>query len=417
VLNELVEQARKISEPRLLIRTVSQRISEILHVPHISVLLRSGEAFRLAQALGLSLHGPILLPEGSSTIRRLARAEGPTLLYGHAVDKWIDEAGEQEKQLLEQMNAELLVPLPGRERLLGVMTLGPKQSEDAYSPSDLTLLGAIGTQTGLGLEIADLADCLAHEAAQRAAINRELEIAREVQQRLFPQSVPTIPGVSIAGFCRPAQGCGGDYYDFIELGDGRLGLAIGDVSGKGIPAALLMAGLRACLRTMTLVGPMDLAQLMERLNELIYESSAVNRYATFFFSIYDSSTRKLTYVNAGHNPPFLLREGSNGAKESIRLEAGGPVIGLLPKLAYQEQSLVLQSGDLLLTYTDGISEAMTENDEEWGEERMMLAADTVRHGCAEDVLRTVFAAADQFTGSAPQHDDMTLLVLKVCSGT
>jgi len=307
----------------------------------------------------------------------------------------------------------VLLPLPGREKLMGLMTLGPKQSEEAYSPSDLRLLGSVGTQTGMALEVADLANCLANEAAQRARIHREIEIAREVQERLFPQSVPATLGVSLAGACRLAQGVGGDYYDMIELEDGRLGLAVGDVSGKGISAALLMASLRACLRTMTLVGEMDLAKLMQNMNTLVYESSASNRYATFFFSIYDPSTRKLQYVNAGHNPPFLLRAAASAALEPVRLEAGGPVIGLLPNILYEERLLALEPGDLLLAYTDGISEAMTESDEEWNEERMLLAAQAVRQCSAEHILRTVFAAADQFTGNAPQHDDMTLLVLKV----
>jgi phosphoserine phosphatase RsbU/P len=413
ILNELVQEARRSTEPRSLIDTVSRRISDVLHVSSIAVLLRTGEVFHLQQVLGANVKETILLPVASPTITNLTRKDGPTVLYRQETDGWLQDAGEQERVLLKETRAEVLLPFQGRERLLGLMTLGPKQSEEAYSPSDLALLGSIGAQMGLGLEIADLASSLASEAAQRAVIHRELEIAREVQERLFPQNIPAVAGVTVAGSCRPAQGTGGDYYDIIELEDGRLGLAIGDISGKGISAALLMATLRACLRTMTSVGVADLAKLMERINELIYESSAVNRYATFFFSVYDPSARNLRYVNAGHNPPFLLRNRENKATETMRLEAGGPVIGLLPNICFEERSVLLQPEDLLLAYTDGISEAMTAADEEWGEERMMLAVDAVRHNRAEDVLRAVFAAADLFTASAPQHDDMTLLVLKV----
>jgi sigma-B regulation protein RsbU (phosphoserine phosphatase) len=235
-----------------------------------------------------------------------------------------------------------------------------------------------------------------------------MEIAREVQERLFPQEMPELPGAKIAGFCRPALGVGGDYYDVIDLGDGRVGLAVGDVSGKGISAALLMASLRASLRGVTLDGPRDFAKLMHKVNRLVYEASASNRYATFFFASYDPATRKLECVNAGHNPPVLLR-----GQETIRLEADGPVVGLLPTAPYSEQSLILQPGDLLILYTDGISEAMTRDDEEWGEERMIVAARASIHKPADDVLDDLFDAADAFTAGAPQHDDMTVLLLKL----
>ncbi len=414
ILSDLVRQARTLTEPLALIDTVTRRISEVLHVPQVAVLLRSGEVFQLQQALGTSLNGITPLAVTSRTIRQLVGVDGPTFVRaGRQRPEWLDEVGEPERYLLKQTGAELLLPLPGRDRLLGIMTLGPKQSEEAYSPSDLRLLSSVATQTGLGLDIADLARDLANEVTQRALISREIEIAREVQERLFPQSMPVVRGASLAGLCRPAQGIGGDYYDAIELEDGRLALAVGDVSGKGIPAALLMASLRACLRTSILDGARDLAGLMQKLNQLVYESSSANRYATFFFSVYEPATRVLSFVNAGHNPPFLLRAGVSDPGASIRLEAGGSVIGLLPNLRYKEMSLVLDAGDVLLAYTDGISEAMTADDEEWGEESMLEAVQVVRHEPPETIIRTVLESADRFTHAAPQHDDMTLLVLKV----
>jgi sigma-B regulation protein RsbU (phosphoserine phosphatase) len=291
---------------------------------------------------------------------------------------------------------------------MGIMALGPKRSEAAWSRTDLQVLQTVARQTGLALEVSELAHSLAAEAAQRERDQREMEIAREVQERLFPQEMPDIPGASVAGHCRPALGVGGDYYDVIHLEDGRLGLAVGDVSGKGISAALLMASLRASLRGVTLDNPRDFAKLMHKVNRLVYEASASNRYATFFFAAYDPHTRRVECVNAGHNPPVVLRNG-----EVIRLEAGGPVVGLLPFAPYVEQALTLESGDLLLLYTDGISEAMTHDDEEWGEERMIEAARKVSAKPAGEVLHALFAAADKFTAGAPQHDDMTLLILKL----
>jgi sigma-B regulation protein RsbU (phosphoserine phosphatase) len=296
---------------------------------------------------------------------------------------------------------------------MGVMALGPKRSEAAYTPADLHLLHTVATQTGLAIEVAELAHSLAAEAAQRERVNREMEIAREVQERLFPQEMPEIAGATIAGHCRPALGVGGDYYDVFTLEDGRLGLAIGDVSGKGIAAALLMASLRASLRGVSLDTPRDFAKLMDKVNRLVYEASASNRYATFFFAAYDPAARRLDCVNAGHNPPVVLRCGADGKAEVIRLEADGPVVGLLPLAPYTEQSVALQPGDLLVMFTDGISEAMTHDDEEWGEERMIAAAQLCREKTANAVMKDIFRDVDGFTAGAPQHDDMTLLVLKL----
>jgi sigma-B regulation protein RsbU (phosphoserine phosphatase) len=415
VLNELSDEVRKYTESGPLLQTVAKCVAETLHVTQIGMLLRAGPKFHLAQAVGHFPGNPdaLALAANSSTIRNLSNTNAPAELYREDPDAWYLMADELERQTLDDLGTELLLPLPGRNRLMGVMALGPKQSEAAYSKSDMHLLQVLATQTGMALEVSELAHSLAHEATQRERVNREIEIAREVQERLFPQEMPKVPGASVAGHCRPAQGVGGDYYDVFPLQDGRLGLAIGDVSGKGISAALLMASLRASLRGVTLDNPRDFAKLMDKVNRLVYEASADNRYATFFFGALDPVTRVLDCVNAGHNAPLVLRQKLGGGSEILRVEADGPVVGLLPFAPYSEQSLQLEPGDLLVTYTDGISEAMTRDDEEWGEERMMLAAASAREGFAAHALKTIFAEADKFTAGAPQHDDMTLLILKL----
>ncbi len=412
MLSELSDEVRRFTETRPLLETVARRICETLHVSQIALLLRRGDVFWTEQAVGIPADGAVALPAHASLIRYLANSNEPARLYRDDPDAWYLMAGTAERRALEQLNAELLLPLPGRNRLMGVMALGPKLSEAAWSRTDLQVLQTVARQTGLALEVSELAHSLAAEAAQRERVNRELEIAREVQERLFPQQMPKLERASLAGACRPAQGVGGDYYDVIELDEGRVGLAVGDVSGKGISAALLMASLRASLRGVALDNPRDFARLMHKVNRLVYEASASNRYATFFFAAFDAQTRRLECVNAGHNPPVLLR-----GSEVIRLEADGPVVGLLPSAPYTEQTLTLEPGDLLILYTDGISEAMTRDEEEWGEERMIAAARAVQHRCAEEVLGAIMAAADAFTAGAPQHDDMTLLVLKMEGGS
>jgi sigma-B regulation protein RsbU (phosphoserine phosphatase) len=408
VLSELSDQARRFTEAKPLVDTVSRRISEVLHVSSIAVYLRHGRSFGIEHCIGVSDNVPKRFEESSSTVRNLARSNQPATLYRENPDGWFLLADDREREALDTLGAELLLPLAGRDKLLGFISLGPKRSEEPYTPSDLRLLQSVSTQAGLALEISALVHSLASEAARRERIDREIEIAREVQERLFPQQLPTLPGHSIHGACRPAQGVGGDYYDVLTLDDGTLGLAIGDVSGKGISAALLMASLRASLRGMTMDGPADLAVLMSRVNRLVYESSATNRYATFFFSIYEPVQRLLRYVNAGHNPPYVIR----GSEVHV-LEGGGPVIGLLPDALYEECRLLLQPGDLLLAYTDGISEALNLQDQEWGEERMVAAARARLPENASTILRHIVTEADLFAATAPQHDDMTLLLMKL----
>jgi sigma-B regulation protein RsbU (phosphoserine phosphatase) len=411
VLSELSEQVRTFKEKTPLLETVTKRVSDVLHASPIAVLLGRSEVFHLHCAIGLDLSAAVALPEKSATVRHLLDTNQPATIYREHPESWFLKAEAAERQVLDAIQAELLLPIPGRGRLMGVMALGPKKSEEPYTPSDVRMLQSVATQTGLALEVTELAESLAQEATQRERMQREIEIAREVQERLFPQEMPSIPGITIAGACRPAHAVGGDYYDVISLGDELLGLAIGDVSGKGISAALLMASLRASLRGMTLYGSGDLAQMMQKVNRLVYEASASNRYATFFFAVYDTAAKDLRFVNAGHNPPIIVRRHSNQTLEILKLEAGGPVIGLLPHISYTEASIKLERGDLVLMYTDGISEAMNPDDEEWGERRMTDAAKTAHDKPAPEVLSSVFRDADAFINGAVQHDDMTVLVM------
>lgn len=396
MLSQLAKTAQTISDPAALIRTVSHRISDVLHVDRLTVLLRGNGGFEPSYVIGPALAMPL---------RALDQARSSTPIFNTANDR----------RAPDPQSPELLLPLPGRTRLLGALALGPKRSEEPYTPSDLRLLESISVQTGLGLELSEAAASLAAAEVERANIAREMEIAREVQERLFPQHLPAIEGISLAGACRTVFGVGGDYYDAFKIGGECLGLAIGDVSGKGISAALLMAGLRASLRTMTRVTSGELTHLMSHMNRLIYEASAINRYATFFFGIFDPAAGRFDYVNAGHNPPVLLRKSASGSYQRLCLDCGGPVVGLLPEASYEQGSLLVQSGDLLLAYTDGISEAMNSADEEWGEEAMLLAAEQSYDGTADDIVKAIFAAADLFAGGASQHDDMTVLVMRYSS--
>jgi serine phosphatase RsbU (regulator of sigma subunit)/dihydrofolate reductase len=318
-----------------------------------------------------------------------------------------------------------------------VLGRGKRFFEGGSLPRGFALGSSRALPSGILANVYKLIPTLAEEAVSRAKLEREFEIAREVQERLFPQTLPKVAGVEMAAHCRPAQAVGGDYYDLIDILDGsvaetahargenisspgmtaaracdRLGIAIGDISGKGMSAALLMASLHASLRGQVMSGTGDLGAKMANVNSLLYNASESNRYATFFYAELACASRILHYVNGGHNPPAVLRK-QDGAWRVFRLADGGPVVGLLAGAVYKEQTLQLLPGDILLAFTDGISEAMNASEDEWGEDRMIAEAQAHTHLNAEELLQRLFHAADTFAAGAPQHDDMTLLVMQL----
>ncbi len=414
ILSELSAKVRSIVQMEPLLETVSRRIADSLHVPHVAALV-GGNLYRLVYALGFDTIPDLSFAESSATVRLLRGSQEPARVYFDDPDSWMYHAAdmtEGERSKLATLHAELLLPLAVKDELLGFISLSQKRSEEPYSGTDLRLLGSVAVQTGLALENARLTAAVAEEMAQRQKLHREIEIAREVQERLFPQQLPPVPGIDYYGKCRPALGVGGDYYDFLPLSEGKLGVAIGDVSGKGISAALMMASLQASLRGQAMLEPDNLTSLMKRVNHLVYSASGANRYATFFYAQYEAGTRRLTYVNAGHNPPFLVRM-RHEAFGVERLDRGGLVIGLMPDVPYEQASVALDPGDLILAYTDGVSEAMNPSDQEWGEQRLLDTAKSCLSLPAEQVTARIMAAADAFAAGAPQYDDMTLVIIKV----
>ncbi len=264
----------------------------------------------------------------------------------------------------------------------------------------------------LATENSRLAAEVAAIVADRVRRDRELDHARQVQQRLMPQEYPPIAGLDYAGSCRPALGVGGDYYDFIPLSETVLAFAIGDVSGKGMPAALLMATLRAYLRSLPLCCFTSPAHVVGTLNRLVCESFASNRYATFFYAYYDASSRTLDYVNAGHNPPLVFAT-RRGCGAIIRLDSGGPVIGFTPECGYAQGHVALERDDLVVAFTDGISEAMNAAGDEWGEERLIQAIEANRGLSTRGLIERVMCGADAFAGGASQYDDMTFVSIRI----
>jgi sigma-B regulation protein RsbU (phosphoserine phosphatase) len=413
ILTDLSSSVAGIRDTKRLMETVANRIADSLHVPRVAFLLDQGGLFQPAYALGFHGIAPrVQLSEQASTVRTLKRLNGPSKVYFDDPQSWIHGASEIEQNALQTLHTQVLLPVSLDTKMLGIISLGSKRSELPYSKADLRLLGAVAAQAGLALENAYLTENIRREIAQRERLDRELEIARDVQQRLFPQKLPKVNGLDFAGYCRPAQGVGGDYYDFIHLATGSLGIAVGDVSGKGIAAALMMASLQASLRGQTIKPCDTLSEMIHHINGLVYEASAANRYATFFYAQYDPVTRKLRYVNAGHNPPMLRRKKGDDY-EFLRLEEGGTVIGLFPDSPFKEAEIELQSGDILVAFTDGVSEAMNHAEEEFDEERLMEAIRNCPARSAAGISSHILERVDAFTAGADQHDDMTIVIIRL----
>jgi sigma-B regulation protein RsbU (phosphoserine phosphatase) len=225
ILSDLAEKVRTIVETRPLLETVAQRISSALHVKQLAILLGEGGLYRPAYAVGYGMLPELAFPSHAATPERLRTENQPARVYFDDSGSWIykaPEMTEEERARLATLHSELLLPLSVKGDLLGFMSLGQKLSEAPYSSTDLRLLSSVAAQTGLALEIARLNSAIGREIATRERLNRELEIAREVQQHLFPQHFPAISGLDYSGICRPAREVGGDYYDFLELTEGRL---------------------------------------------------------------------------------------------------------------------------------------------------------------------------------------------------
>ena len=269
-------------------------------------------------------------------------------------------------------------------------------------------LGALGESFN---QMTSSVDTLIEEQNKRQRLENEISIAREVQNQLFPNTLPSVPGVEIEAICKAARSVSGDYYDFIQLSPTHVAIAIADISGKGISAALLMASLQAALRSqMRTEGSESIstADLVARLNKHLVRNTGDDRFATFFIAVYDSSTRTLRYTNAGHLPSFLICNGS-----SHLLDKGGMVLGVLDDYAYEQGVVQVAPDSLLVGYSDGLVEPENVYGEEFGIARLKEAATRVHHAAPLMVAESLMAAAEEWAGAPEQADDMTVIVTRL----
>ncbi|HUJ39689.1 MAG TPA: SpoIIE family protein phosphatase [Candidatus Acidoferrales bacterium] len=425
ILQDLADKARTVSDRHHLAALLERHIQDALQPKFLTGFLEAPDGHLAAEFGPVPAQLASLDPAGPLMKTLAARGkpwEVPPspLLFSPAAALALPGPGgpwESEPPALPQVSAlsawsplapECLVPILGREnRLMGLLALGERRSEEPYSAEDMRLLEAAASQVGVALESIRLAESIAErmESERRAA--HEVEIAREVQSRLFPQKMPPLQTLDYAGGCVQARVVGGDYYDFLDLGPGRLGIVLADIAGKGIAGALLMANLQANLRSQYALALEDLPRLLQSVNRLFRENTPDDRFATLFFADYADSGRRLRYVNCGHNPPLLLR--ANGKLD--RLVATATVLGIFQDWQCEVVETSLAPGDLLVMYTDGVSEAPDAAGQEFGEKRLLAAMRSSNSTPATDLLSSLSSAVQQYSNGI-QADDLTLVVAR-----
>jgi sigma-B regulation protein RsbU (phosphoserine phosphatase) len=297
----------------------------------------------------------------------------------------------------------LSVPLCLKGRMIGSINLFNKRAEEGFTEADQRLLTIIAAQSAHVIENARLSE----EEKALQLMQEEMRLAFKIQMDLLPRDPPSIEGYDIAGTSIPAKTVGGDYFDFIEIGPACLCICLGDVSGKGIPAALLMSNLQATLRGQVLQDRSP-ETCIRKSNVLLFKSTDMDKFATLFYGALNTETHELRYCNAGHNYPFLVRSND----EVLRLDVGGLVLGALEEFPFKESTVHIMPGDLLVIFSDGITEATDADDVMFGEPLLERVVFESRELKAADIINTIVTAVGKHAGGTPQMDDMTLVVLK-----
>jgi len=409
---ETLERYKEIN----LIYNVSAKMASCLDAQEVAQLI-IGEVRKTIEATGASIMLPrektdsldIISAFGTTTSTKLVLKPGKgiagsVLLTGKGV---IINDVRSVPEFVEgpnKISSLICVPLKVEEKIIGVMNISSEKPV-TYTAGDLKLATALATQAAVSIENARLQA----ERLERERIVQELEIARDIQQSFLPHTTPTVEGAEVTTLFLPARQVGGDFYDFIPISKNNLGLVIADVSGKGVPAALFMALSRALMRANSLQNP-RVAHAVIQTNRLILECATSGLFVTLFYAIVDTQTRTVKYVSAGHNPPILYRKKTG---ETHFLDADGIALGVLDDIELEEKETFLEEGDVIVLYTDGVTEAMNVENEEFGEERLIRLISENHTLSANDLICKIKDVVMEFAGEAPQHDDFTLMIVKM----
>lgn len=441
ILADLGQEARKATDTDHLFSLIVGRIGDALQAEDVSIFVRDeatgnfvlrvsssqGTAQQVKVDLTAAEVAPVLealtMAPDAFVINRLRSLTLPLEIGPSDFEAWERflafatpaqrTARQKEQQVLMQIKTRLLMAIRSKDQLVGFMSLGQCRVRHEYDATDKEMLMSVSSQLSLVIENSRLTERMVADERLR----RELALAAEVQRRLLPAHAPVNRSIELMGFCQPARGVGGDYYDFIDIDQRQLGIAIADVAGKGISAALLMSTVQATLRSL-LSGQIghgqaddSLATMVGTLNRLLHNITGGANYVTFFFAYFDKHTKQLTYVNAGHNPPILLRSGIVDPVK--QLTTGGMVVGLFEECLYEQEVVQMYTGDLLIGFTDGLSEALNVKGEEFGEARIEEALVCCQAQTANEIHDEIVNRVQTWCLGAEQHDDLTFVAMKV----
>jgi len=377
-------------ESEKIVKLLTYALMGQMLVYHYAIVVYAEEGLQKYEGKGFSQDAIEHLIQDKS---HLTKFDSPTL-----INKISDKPLANK---LLKIGAQVFIPMRHQNKFLGFILLGEKINKEQYSDIDLEFLATIVSQAIISIENARLFI----ETLEKQRIEQELQVAKTIQKKLLPREILQLEGYDIWGINHSSKEVGGDYFDIIPITPTRFALAIGDVSGKSVPAALIMANLQAGLRTIISENP-NLGQVVGKLNTLIYHNTDLDKYITFFIGILDSTSHEFTYVNAGHNPPlFLDRDHSFQT-----LDEGGIILGMMPEYEYSEGKIKFRSGDLLVCYTDGVNEALNNQDEEFGEQRLMSIITENRDLNSCKLSDTIIKKIYEFCEGVPQYDDITLLI-------
>lgn len=361
---------------------------------------------------------PELICKTMKTRKPLPTSEPPEVKISHSISEQVLKQGSsvltsdaqhdprfQQNQsiVLSGIRSVMAVPLAIEGRILGMIYVDSSFGTNRFTEPQLQLLTLIAGVAAIRIENARLLEV----QVEQKRLAKELSVASEIQLRLHPANPPRIPGYDMVGVSFPCYEVGGDYFDFIERKNKQYAIALGDVSGKGTGAALLMTSLHAAVRAYA-TTPASAPEVVSQINQYIYDNTPSNRYITFFYSELDPQTHELTYVNAGHNPPLLIR--ASGTVEELNV--GGFPVGIMPLGEYQQASIQLNAGDVMIIYSDGVTESVNENEEEFGEQRLIEVLQRNRTRTAAGIRDRIDEALTRFVGKAKSVDDLTMVIVK-----
>jgi serine phosphatase RsbU (regulator of sigma subunit) len=414
LMTALVEASRQAAGFREAIRAALDALRANIGAESALLLEgAAGEDYRATASIPDRGFGAYSIPRDGLLSNRLRAYGAPLPIAAGDLDtarRWAEESKPghlAEIATLEATGARMAVALRTSKEVLGVLLVGPPTGREQYSRAEKRVLRGCADQFALLVENARLTD----RVVQQEKVLRDLALAAEVQKRLLPRQGLETTMASLTGLNLPARSVGGDYYDFLELGGDHTGIALADVAGKGIPAALIMSVVQASLRVISSEPDIELPQLAAKMNYFLYRSTGPNSYATFFYAQLDQHTRELRYVNAGHNAPYLLRAGGDSTVEE--LTTGGTIIGMFPQTRYEEGKLALHTGDVLIVFTDGVTEAMNPADDEFGEDRLKDLLRTVGPLPIEEMSARIAHELKEWIQDAAQYDDLTFVLMKV----